>query len=262
MGKSLLQPGTKIEKSGRIPEGMYVLQLDDIVLKEQVVSLPNIDSIPKDFMKSVRGKEKSELKEEEINKIMALDLGTKGVWEKGPNAGEPKPRFQNRTVFIYHEVATNIKFSHFFFGGPKLTNELSQFIEQVTGEKIDDHVNKDWLELIKPGDKFNAFIKLGGDFNNIEISTVRKVGLPPLEESGSAPVGASGFTPMEETLLAYLEGPGAGMPTSDIGKLHQKGVTINGVTLNDFPVIVTAFNGIKAKVKSYEEDGKIKIVRS
>jgi len=228
MAKSMLKEAVKLEKFGKVPEGNYVITLDDILLEENVVSIYS-ESIPKDFMKSIRNKEKVNLTEEQIRQIEGFDLGAKGCFDDG----QPKPRFQNRINFIYHDEFGN-KHSHQIWGGPKLNKALT---------------------------KFNVHIKLEGDFNNLDVTTIRKVGLPALpNQEGAAHNTDGGFSPMASALLKYLQAEGKGMESRDIAVLHNKGVVVDGITLNDFGSIVSAWGEIKAKVKQSVVDGKIDII--
>jgi hypothetical protein len=254
----MLKEAVKLEKFGRVPEGNYVITLDDILLEENVVSIYS-ESIPKDFMKSIRNKEKANLTDEQVRQIEAYDLGSKGNFDDG----QPKPRFQNRINFIYHDEQGN-KHSNQIWGGPKLNKALTKFIEQAVGIDMNEHYNQNWNDLIKIGDKFNVHIKLEGDFNNLDVTTIRKVGLPALPEkegnSATGPKTANGFSQVAAALLVYLQGEGAGMPTSEIASLHTKGLTINGIALNDFGPIALAWGEIKTKAKQSVVDGKVNII--
>jgi hypothetical protein len=255
MAKSMLKEAVKLEKFGKVPAGNYIITLDDILLEENVVSIYS-ESIPKDFMKSIRNKEKVNLTEEQIRQIEAFDLGAKGNFDDG----QPKPRFQNRINFIYHDEQGN-KHSHQIWGGPKLNKALTKFIEQATGIDMNEHYNQTWSDIIKIGDKFNVYIKLEGDFNNLDVTTIRKVGLTALpNQEGAAHNTDGGFSPMASALLKYLQAEGKGMESRDIAVLHNKGVVVDGITLNDFGSIVSAWGEIKAKVKQSVVDGKIDII--
>ena len=252
--KNMLDGSVKLEKFGTVPEGNYELTLTGIMLKEAVVSLPAKNPVvTKEFMKLVRNKERGELTPEQVRQIESLDLGADGIFEK---TGDAKPRFQNRVIFNFIDAQGN-KHSSEFFGGPKLNTALTNFVKNSLGiEDINAVMGRDWSELYKSGDKFTAHIKLDGDFNRVDVDTVRKVGLTPV--SGNSNSGE--FSPTAKALLKYLQTEGKGMSTGDIAQLYTKNVTVDGITLNNNGPLMLAFGEIKAKVKQYQVDGKIDIV--
>lgn len=261
--KSMLNTNTKIDIAGKLPAGQYTIVLSDIICEENVAAISG-DRVPKDLMKAIRGKEKATLDPELIREVEALDMGPDFFFQDG----SPKPRWQNRTVFKFVDKVSGKKLSCSFFGGPAISTGdkgLAAFIMNATGINPLEKVGGLWDDLFKPGDEFTAAVKENGNFTNLDTTTIRKVGLPPLPQkegtdNGSVNVGE--FSKMASILLQYLEGPGKGISPSEIGQIHTKGITIEGVALNDFGPIAHAWAEIKAKTASYLDDtGKILIVR-
>lgn len=246
----MLNRGIKFEKFGVVEKGNYNLVLDDIIFKEKVFSIVS-KNIPDALMKVIRNKEMKDLTEDQVRQLESIDLGQDGLFENG----QVKPRWQNRTVFVFHDEHGN-GHNVELYGGPKLNKSLTEFIEGVFQIKIDAIINKEWDTLFKVGDKFTAFIDVVNNFNRVKADTVRKEGLAPV--SGGAT--SSDMSQTAKALLKYLQGEGKGMNTGDIAQLYSKNITIDGITLNDNGAIMLAFGEIKTKVKQYQIDGKINIV--
>lgn len=248
-----------MEVSGRLEAGNYNLIFDGADLRENVVSIYD-EKIPKDMMKAIRNKEKASLTEDQIRYIESYDLGSNGVFENG----NPKPRFQNQIAFRFHEKESGKSFTISLYGGPKLNTKIIAFLKQAIDFDMNASVGKPFSDVLRVGDEFIAYIKLEGDFNNLDVKTIRKVGLSPLateEGADNGPANNAGFTQMEQALIDYFMGPGKGMDVKEIAQLHTKGVSINGITLNDFGPIANAWSSIKAKVKQFKNaDGKIDII--
>lgn len=246
---------------GKIAAGTYTLNLDSVQVLENVVNVySKSNPVPKALLKATFNKEKVNLPEDIIRQIDSLDLGAEGVFPDG----QPKPRWQNRTNFNFHEIISGNKFTVSIWGGPKINKGIGSFIKQATGIDPADHTGKPLNEIMKIGDQFTAVITVEGDFNAIDQSTVRKVGLEPLPTKEGNGTGANTsdepFTQVEQALVDYLMA-NPGLPKGDIGLLATKGIVQNGIALNDFGTITNAWSGIKAKVaQAVDADGKINII--
>jgi len=258
MAYSLLEKTDRIEKAGALPEGNYTFELMNVIQREKVVSIfpKNAD---KAFLKAINNKERANLSDELIAQIEAYDLGPDGNFDDG----RPKPRFQNQIQFDIKEVnsKTDMKFS--IYGGPKINSALEKFITRSLGITKEEIYKSSFGDLFKIGDQFNITLKAKGDFANVDINSVRKVGLPPIEEgdNNSEPVNDAGFTQYEQALLKYLQTEGKGMPVSDITTLHNKGIVSDGIALDSYGAILSAWGKIRNKIKSFKDtNGNIDIV--
>lgn len=253
MSRSILND--KIEFAGKLPEGSYTFTFNDILIEENVMSISGAN-VPQGLF----GKEKATLTPEQIALVEKLDPGR---FEHGNQ--DVKPRYQNRTTFVFTEDQSGTSVKAQLWGGPKINKGIKEFLEQATGADLSKVVGNAFVNIIKPGEKFTGVMEVAkkGDFTNLNLKTVRKVGLPPLANVTTGPtVNSAGFTDMEEKVLKYLEGDGKGMKLADVPEIYNKGIVIDGVPLSDFGAVVTAFNGIMGKVKSYDAgDGTVLIVR-
>lgn len=248
----------KVEKFGTVPEGAYIIVLDDIKLLENVVSIPK-KVVSKEFWKVIGGKEKSTLSEEIIRQIDTIDLGADGLFPDG----QEKPRYQNKVDFVFHEKQSLNRLNVSLYGGPRINKALKNFIEQVLGITIDKFIAQTWGDMFKAGDEFNCYIKMEGEFNRIDDKTVRKVGLPPLENSeGVSNLPAGELSPTAKALLKYVNSDGVKgvMAARDIVTLHTKNITVDGITLSDYGQNMQAWGEITKKYPNYKDaNGNVNI---
>lgn len=236
-----------VKMAGKIPVGNYVLKLRDVLLKEDVSVYH--EKIPE----GLRGKEKNTLTEEQVKLILAVDLGKDGVFENG----QAKPRFQNQIVLAFYEVTTGKEFPVTIYGGPALSAKAIEIVGKILGLQKEQIIDKSFGELFKPEYEYNVYIgENDKGYNKLDQSTIRRVGLPPLAESGEVEkVNDNGFNEVEQKLLNYLMGEGKGIQIMEIQKIAQ-----NKPEIGDLGTVMKAWNTLKTKVQSYATDGKIDIV--
>lgn len=247
----------KIVLSGVMPAGKYVLVLDSMQLGKDVVSIP-LTNVDKDLRKQIANKEKAVLTPELIRTVENMEI---------PNFtfddGQPKPRFQNKIFMHLHEKNSGNKYTVTLFGGPSIDGKNASVIKQIWDVDVTVNLDKELGEFIHVGDEINAYLTVNGTFNNPVLKSMRKVGLTPLPEDNQeeeTPKSSEGFTEFEGKLVAYLMGPGAGMPTRDLSTMATKGIVFDGTAFDDMGTILNAWSGIKSKVKQAVDGDKVAII--
>lgn len=243
-----------VAMSGKLPEGTYTLRLDSITLFEKVVTVSK-KYLGEELSKQVAGKEISQLTEEQIKRINAIDMGEDGTFDDG----RAKPRFQNTIRFAFSEKISGNSLNINMFGGPKINAKLAALIKQMTDIDIDKNIGQSWANLFKIGEYYTARVVEKGDYNNIDATTIRRSDLPAI--SSDEQQSSKELTNAEKALIKYLNAQTPQLKTSDIAQIHTKGITVDGISFSDFAQVASLWSSIKGKVQSYKDEaGNILIV--
>lgn len=243
-----------IEFGGRkLEPGNYTFIIKELYLKENV-SIYN-EKLPKEICM----KEQDKLTEAQIKMINDLDLGDDGLFSNG----EPKPRFQNQTIFVFAEKESGkaYNFDTQFWGGPSLSGKLGEFVMQITGMTQAELTKITWEDIAKM--EFTGSIYDDGKYDHIAKDTIRRVGLPPITNESSQTTNNENIqlTEKDRLLIKYFNGEGQkendgkGVLMSSIPSLHKNGIVVDDMKIDSFDDVINSWKRIKAVVKSVSNDG-------
>jgi len=232
--------GSKFEEGKR-----YTIELTDVKREKAVVQW--LKNMPKE----VAGKEYASLTSEQKAVVDGYEYVPEDYFQaRDGKDAQKKPLKQDRVAFQFREVETGAPFlydTQFWMtqsGGA--SNKLLAFLEQAVGYVPGESDSFRLIDIMKPGDKFSAFITKGkNNFSKLDVDSIVRADMAPkgVSERKELSEGA-------QKLVAYLKANSTGQSVSSIIKIMNSGEL--GVEYN---VAQTWWNEVRTSGTVYSKDG-------